>query len=87
LDESQDKPTDGAGNEISKSGTSNFSFHNANGGKDQQMSDPFLIKHQNVLLPYMKQNNQERFLQSFLTGSSCGSVRGRNRFRCQRNQQ
>jgi hypothetical protein len=27
-------------------------FHNANGRKVQQMSDPFLIKYQNVLLPY-----------------------------------
>jgi len=60
LDESQDKLTDGVGKEISKSGTSDLSFQNANGGKVQQTSDPSLIKHQNVLLPYIKQNNQER---------------------------
>ena len=66
LNESQDKRTgDGAGNEISRSGTSHVSFHNRNGGKVQQTSDPFLIKHQNVLLPYIKQNNQERIVQSF----------------------
>jgi hypothetical protein len=62
LDESQDKLTDGDGNEMSRSGTSNFSFHNANGGKVQQTADPFLNKHQNDLLPYIKQNNQEREL-------------------------
>jgi hypothetical protein len=28
-------------------------------------SDPFLIKHQNVLLPYIKQNNQERVAESY----------------------
>jgi len=33
MDESQDKCTDGVGNEISKPGTSNFSFHNASGRK------------------------------------------------------
>jgi len=27
-------------------------------------SDPFLIKQQNVLLPYIKQNNQERVVQT-----------------------
>jgi len=59
LDESQDKGTDGAGNEISRSGTSNVSFHSAIGGKVQQTSDPFLIKHQNVLLSSSNQNNQE----------------------------
>jgi hypothetical protein len=32
-DKSQDKCTDGAGNEISRPGTSNVSFHNACGGK------------------------------------------------------
>jgi hypothetical protein len=32
MDESQDKCTDGAGNEISRPGTSNISFHNACGG-------------------------------------------------------
>jgi len=53
LDDSQDKRTDGADNEISRSRTSNFSFHNANGGKVQQTSDPFLIKQQNVLLLYV----------------------------------
>jgi len=65
LDESQDKRTDGAGKEISRSGTSTVSFHNANGGKVQQKSGPFLIKHQNLLLPYIKQNNQERVVQSY----------------------
>jgi hypothetical protein len=54
LDESQDKRTDGAGNEISRLGTSNVSLHNANGRKVQQTSDPFLTKRQNVLLPYTK---------------------------------
>jgi len=39
-------------------------FHNAKGRKVQQTSDPFLIKHQIVLLPYIKQNNQERVVQS-----------------------
>ena len=33
MDESLDKHTDGAGNEISRLGTSNVSFHNACGGK------------------------------------------------------
>jgi len=89
LDEPQDKRNDGAGNEISRSETSNVSFHNASGWKVQQTSDPFLIKHQNVLLPYVKQNNQERFVQSYeqllLTGSSCWSVSRINSFRCQIN--
>jgi hypothetical protein len=44
LDESKDKRTDGAGNEILRSGTSNVSFHNASGRKVQQTSDPFLTK-------------------------------------------
>jgi len=65
LDESQGTRTDGPGNEISRSGTSNVSFHNANGGKVQQTSDPFLIKHQNFLLAYIKQNYQDRVVQSF----------------------
>ena len=39
LDEPQDKRSDGAGNEISRSGTSNVSFHNANGWKVQQTSN------------------------------------------------
>ena len=52
------------GNEISRLGKSNISFHNANGGKVQQMSDPFLIKHQNVLLPHIKQNNLERVVKA-----------------------
>jgi len=65
LDESEDKRTEGAGNEISKAGTSNVSFHNINDGKVQQMSDTFLIKHQNVLLPYIKQTNDERVVQSY----------------------
>jgi hypothetical protein len=41
MDESQD----GAGNEISRPGTSKVSFHNASGGKfiSLQTSDPFLI--------------------------------------------
>jgi hypothetical protein len=65
LDESQDKRTDGAGNKISRSVTSNVSFHNANGGDVQQTSDPFLVKHQNVLLLYIKQTNQERVVQSY----------------------
>ena len=46
MDESQGKRTDGAGNEISRSGTSNVSFHKASGRKFQQTSDPFLTKHQ-----------------------------------------
>jgi hypothetical protein len=33
MDESQDISSDGAGNEISRQGTSNFSFHNASGWK------------------------------------------------------
>jgi hypothetical protein len=64
LDESQDKRTDGAGNEIPRSGTSNVYFHNVNGGKVQPTSDPFLIKPQNVLLQYIKQHNQVRVVQS-----------------------
>jgi len=64
LDEFQDKHTGGAGNDISRSGTSNVYFHNANAGEVQQASDRFLMKHQKVLLPYIKQNNQERFVQN-----------------------
>jgi len=91
LDESQDKRINGAGDEISRSGTSKVYFHNANGAKVQQTFDPFLNKHQNVLLSHIKQNNQERVVQSYeqllLAGSSCGSVRRRNPFGFQRNQQ
>jgi hypothetical protein len=65
LDKSQDKRTDGAGNEISRSETSDVYFNNANSGKVQQKSDAFLIKHQNILLPYIKQNNQEQAVQSY----------------------
>jgi len=36
LGESQEKRTDGAGNEISRSGTSNVSFHEASGGKSSR---------------------------------------------------
>jgi hypothetical protein len=45
MDESQDKRTDGAGNEISRSGTPNLPFHNASGGKFISPADvrPFLI--------------------------------------------
>jgi len=65
LEESKNKRTDGAGNKISGSGTSNISFHNTNGGKVQQTSDLFLIKHQNVLLSYIKQTTQDRVVQSY----------------------
>jgi hypothetical protein len=66
LNESQDKrANDGVGNEISRSGTSHFSFHNRDGGKVQQTSNPFLIKYKNILVPYIKQNNQERVVQSY----------------------
>jgi len=65
LDESQDKGSGGAGNEISRSGTSKVSFHNTNGGKVQQTSDSFLINHQNILLVYIKQNNKDRVVQSY----------------------
>jgi hypothetical protein len=34
-------------------------------GKAQQTPDQFLSKHQNVLLPYIKQNNQERVVHSY----------------------
>jgi len=65
LDKSQDKLIDGAGNKISRSETSDFYFNKANGGNVQQKFDPFLIKQQNILLPYIKQNNQERVVQSY----------------------
>ena len=65
LDESQDKNPGGAGNEISRSGTSNLSFHNTSYGKVQQTSYPFLINHQNILLAYIKQNNKDRVVQSY----------------------
>jgi len=71
LDESQAKPIDGEGNEIARSATSNVSFHSANGGKVQQTSDPFLTKHQNVLLPYITQNKQEQSCAKPLTASPC----------------
>jgi len=42
--ESQDKRNDGAGNEISRPGTPNVSFHNASGGKFTSPADvhPFI---------------------------------------------
>jgi hypothetical protein len=56
LDESEDKRTHVARNEILRLGPSNVSFHNAIGRKVQQTSDPFLTKQQNVLLPPTYQN-------------------------------
>ena len=44
-EESQDKRTDGAGNEISRPGTSNVSFHNASGGKFLSPSNVRPIPH------------------------------------------
>jgi hypothetical protein len=41
LDKSQDKYTDGDGNEISRSKISNVSFQNGDGRKVQQTSDPY----------------------------------------------
>jgi len=43
--ESQDKRTDGAGNEISRPGTPKVSFRNASGGKFRSPADvhPFLV--------------------------------------------
>jgi hypothetical protein len=43
--ESQDKRTDGDGNEISRSGTSSISFHNASSGKFVVPADVRLIPH------------------------------------------
>jgi len=53
MNKSQDKCADGAGNEISRPGTSNVSFHNAIGGKFTRPADVRPISHQqqNVLLP------------------------------------
>jgi hypothetical protein len=45
MDESQDKSTGGAGNEISSPGTSNVSFHNASGGKFISPADVRPIPH------------------------------------------
>jgi hypothetical protein len=44
-DESQDICSDGAGNEISRPGTSNVSFHNASGGKFIRPADVRPIPH------------------------------------------
>jgi len=41
----QDKCTDGAGNEISRLGTLNISFHNASGGKFKSPADLRPIPH------------------------------------------
>jgi len=43
--ESQDTRTDGAGNEMSRPGTSNVSFHNANGGKFANPADVRTVAH------------------------------------------
>jgi hypothetical protein len=45
MDECQDKSTDGAGNEILRPGTSNFSFHDASGGKFISAADVRPISH------------------------------------------
>jgi len=45
MDESRDKRTDGDGNEISRPGTSNVSFHNARGGKFIRSPDVRPIPH------------------------------------------
>ena len=45
MDESQGKCTDGAGNEISRPGTSNVSFHNASGRKFISLADVRFIPH------------------------------------------
>ena len=71
LDGTQDKRIGGAGNEISRSGTLSVSFHIAIGGKVQQTSDPFLTKHQNVLLPYVKQKKSRASCAKPLTASPC----------------
>jgi len=83
LDESQDKSTDGAGNEISRSGTSEVSFNNVNGGEVQQTSDPFLIKHQNVSI-YQAKQSRASCAELLLIGSSSVGVSRRNPFHCQK---
>jgi hypothetical protein len=45
MDESQDICTEGDGNEISRPGTSQFSFHNASGGKCISLADVPPIPH------------------------------------------
>jgi hypothetical protein len=45
MDESQDKRTDGTGNEISRPGTSNVSLHDASGGKFVSPADVRPIPH------------------------------------------
>jgi len=45
MDESQDKCTDGVGNEISRPGTRNVSIHNASGGKFTRLSGVRPIPH------------------------------------------
>jgi len=45
MDESPGKCTDGAGNEISRPGASNISFHNATGGKFIRPTDVRPIPH------------------------------------------
>jgi hypothetical protein len=53
MDESHDKRTDGAGNDVSSPETSNVSFYNASGGKFIRPADVQPTAHLtgNVLLP------------------------------------
>jgi hypothetical protein len=66
-DESQDKCTDGAGNEMSKPGTSNVSFHNASCRKFISPAYVRPIPHLTAKCsaPIDQQNNQERVVQSY----------------------
>jgi hypothetical protein len=83
----------GAGNEISRTGTSTFSFHDASDGQFKNPADirsiPHLTPKCSAPIDQAKQSRASyaKLLKLLLTGNSCGSVRRRKPCLCQRNQQ
>jgi hypothetical protein len=87
-----DKRVIGAASGISRQRILNDFFHNANAVKFISPENFSLITQLTaiILLPRVKQNNQERVVQRLqqllFRASSCGGVKRRKPFLCQRNQ-